>query len=127
MASWLPIRAWTRPPALGRLLLQGHEEVHHFAGFAAAVHDVAGLDEVGLPPIQRPLSSIRPRAEHGNEAGIVAVDVADGDHPFDARPFPIGGGRGEGQRAEDDEDGGQAMHWGIPLLRRSITTKRRVR
>ena len=92
IASWLPSRKCTRPPAR-RPRVRARGEVDHFARVRAAIDHVAELDEVrpaGRPAVA-PVDD-RPRPAGSRRMVIRAVHVADGDDPLDAfelaRPPP---------------------------------------
>src|SRR4051812_21050379 len=69
------------------LLLELHQEIHHWARIGTAVDHVAGLNQVRLAAGPVPVSIDEARGgEHAGELLVIAVDIADRDDALHTGP-----------------------------------------
>ena len=75
---------------LQRLLLEPHHEIEHRARSRSTIEQIAEAHEVcrAAGPRQIRIDDVH-GAEQTNEFIVSAMDVADGDDPFDVRPTPL--------------------------------------
>jgi hypothetical protein len=94
------------------LALEAHQEIEDVLRPVPPVHDISHLDEVRLAPrpVEVFVEETDLRAPQDlDEVFIVAVEIADGHDPLDARPNTGNGRRGQEARKgdeEQDEDAG---------------------